>query len=81
MNQRKAFARLLSVYQEEIERLACESDELKLASSEWQKIAKKHYAERMKRQGARELAFVLGIIDEDEYDLCMSDLIEKLETE
>lgn len=81
MNQRKVFARLLSVYQEEIERLACESDELEFASSEWQKVAKKHYAERMKRQGARELAFVLGVIDEDEYGLYMSDLIEKLEAE
>ena len=81
MNQRKVFARLLGVYQEEIERLACESDKLEFASNEWQKVAKKHYAERMKRQGARELAFVLGVIDEDEYDLCMSDLIEKLEAE
>ena len=81
MNQRKALARLLGTYQEEIEKLNCELDELEFASNEWQKVAKKNYAERMKRQGAKGLAFVLGIINEDEYDLCMSHLIEKLEAE
>ena len=81
MNNRKILARLLNVYQEQIEKMACEMDGLEYTSNEWQRAARKHYAERMKRQGAKEFAFVLGLISEDEYDLCISELIERLEAE
>ena len=81
MTQRKVLVRLLVIYQEEIEKLTYEMDELEFASDKWQKVARKHYAARMKRQGAKELAFVLGLINEDEYDLCASELIEKLKSE
>lgn len=81
MTNRKVFIRLINVYQEEIEKTACKMDEVEFASKEWQNIARKNYAERMKRQGAKEFAFCLGIINEEEYDLCISDLIEKLEAE
>lgn len=82
MTYRQALlATLLEVYQNKIEELSLEMDELEFASQEWQKVAKRHYAERMKRQGAKELAFVLGIISEDEYDSCTSDLIEALKVQ
>ena len=77
---RKTLATLLKVYQECIEKFQCIMDESIYESEEYFDAHKCYDATRGKRQGALELAYVLSIISEEEYEhrYGISNLIEIL---
>lgn len=81
MDDRKAFLAILKIYNESLRGVSARFNDVEAGSAEWNELSKNYCLCLGQLRGAKELAYALGIITNDERIGYTWDLIYKLENE
>lgn len=81
MGDRKAFLAILKVFNESLRGVSVRFNDVEAGSHEWHRLEKDYCICLGRLHGAKELAYALGIINNEERTGYTWDLIYKLENE
>ena len=81
MNNRKVFLAILNTFNESLRGVSARFKDVEAGTSEWRRLEKDYCLCLGQLRGAKELAYALGIINNEERTDNIWDLIYKLEVE